>query len=355
LAARIYKVGNDGLNQAVRTYDTSILHVRLMLHYLRLFTRPVLFLIILLAAGCVGYVYIEKYTISEGIYMTVITISTVGFSEVRPLSTDGRTFTIFLILGGVVFYAFAINAIFRVILERSFKGFMSTQLVMEKLKRISGHYIVCGGGRMAVPICYELEKAGHPFVVIEKNMESPVFKIISEKNPSWLIFTGDALSEDALKTARIEHAEGIFSVLPTDADNLFVVLSARGLNSSIWIETRISQESTRPKMLQAGANRVLSPYHVAGVHMARSMLKPQMDDFVEVYIGNKNFEFEVKLMPVSESDPLIGQSIAAANSGQTGFTIVAIQNSHGKLTYAPPAETILEAGMQLFYLGKTQD
>lgn len=344
-----------GLRQALHTYDTSILHVRLTFHYLRLFGRPVLFLAVLLAGGTLGYVYLEKYTIGEGIYMTAITISTVGFSEVRPLSSDGRIFTIFLILGGVVFFAFAINAIFRVLLERSFKGFMSTQKVMEKIKHISGHYIVCGGGRMAVPICHELEKAGLPFVVIEENIESPVSKIIGEKHPAWLIFAGDALSEDALRTARIEHAKGLFSVLPTDADNLFVVLSARGLNSSIWIETRISHESTRPKMLQAGANRVLSPYHVAGVHMARSMLKPQMDDFVDVYVGDENFEFEVKLHTVTESDALIGQTIASASTGRAGFTIVAIQSAPGKLTYAPPAETKIEVGSRIFYLGKASD
>lgn len=330
----------------------SLLGVRLAYHYARLFLRPFTFLLVLLSVGTCGYVFLESFSIFEGIYMTVITISTVGFSEIRPLSDAGRLFTIFLILGGVLFYGLAINFVFQIVFERSFKGFMEAQILKEKLKRISGHYIVCGGGRMALAICTELAKAGREFVVIEKNPESTVSKLTAQGHSPWLMLGGDALSEETLEEAHLDRAEGLFSVLPTDADNLFVVLSARRLSPKIWIETRIAHETTRPKMLQAGANRVLSPYHVAGIQMARSMLQPQVDDFFEIYLGEKNYEFEAKVSEIGADDSRIGQKLADCDFADEGFTIVAIKTAAGEMSYAPRAGVLLAAGMSLFLLGR---
>ena len=330
----------------------SFLHVRLLYHYLKLFSRPTTFLLGLLTVGTLGYILIESYSLLEGIYMTVVTISTVGFSEVKPLSDGGRIFTIFLILGGVLFYGLAINVVFQIIIERSFKGFMEAQILKEKLKTSTGHYIVCGGGRMALAICTELEKAGHDFIVIEKNSDSPVFKTLEQRRVPWMILTGDALSEETLEEARLDRAEGLFSVLPTDADNLFVVLSARRLNAKIWIETRIAHETTRPKMLQAGANRVLSPYHVAGIQMARSMLRPQVDDFVEIFLGENNYEFEAKVLDIKAGDSRIGMQLVDCQFNEDGFTVVALKNADGNLNYAPSGATPINAGMSVFLLGR---
>lgn len=330
----------------------SLTRLRLLFHYARLFTRPVLLLLVLLIVGSGGYVTLEGFTPFEGLYMTVISITTVGFSEVRPLSDAGRLFTIFLILGGVLFYGLGINAVIQIILERGFRGFMDAQILSEKLKSIHGHYIVCGGGRMAFAICTELERAGRDFLVIEKNGESPVARLIAEGKVRWSLLKGDALAEEVLREARIDRARGLFSVLPTDADNLFVVLSARGLNPTIWIETRISHETTRAKMVQAGANRVLSPYHVAGIQMARSMLKPQVDDFIEIYLGERNYEFEVKIHRLSEGDESVGKSVGACRYIEQGFSVVALQDVDGTMIYAPAAETPMRAGMSVFLLGK---
>jgi voltage-gated potassium channel len=330
----------------------SLLRFRLLFHYMRLFTRPFLLLLILLVAGSAGYVTLEGFTPFEGLYMTVISITTVGFSEVRPLSDAGRAFTICLILGGVLFYGLGINAVIQIILERGFRGFMDAQILKEKLKSIHGHYIVCGGGRMALAICTELEKAGRDFLVIEKNSESPVSRLVSESKADWAVLSGDALSEEVLREARIDLAHGLFSVLPTDADNLFVVLSARGLNPTIWIETRISHESTRAKMVQAGANRVLSPYHVAGIQMARSMLKPQVDDFIEIFSGDRNYEFEVKIHKLAQGDEAVGKNVGACRYIEQGFTVVALQDADGTMFYAPPPDTPVRAGMSVFLLGK---
>lgn len=284
--------------------------------------------------------------------MTVITITTVGFTEVRPLSDTGRAFTIFLILGGVLFYGLAINFVVQIIFEKSFRGFMQAQILKEKLKKIKGHYIVCGGGRIALAICAELVKAGREFIVIEKNSDSPVANFAAQEQIGWLVLTGDALSEETLHEARLDSAAGLFSVLPTDADNLFVVLSARQLRSDVWIETRIAHESTRPKMLQAGANRVLSPYHVAGIQMARSMLRPQVDDFFEIYLGVRNYEFEAKIIEIAEGDKRVGQALRSCEFGDEGFTVVAVKPASGEMNYAPPGDLPISAGMSLFLLGR---
>lgn len=332
----------------------SLARIRHLFHYLRLFTRPVIFLVTLLTIGATGFVLIEHFSLFEGIYMTVITVSTVGFSELRPLSDAGRLFTIFLILGGVLFFGISINVIFQILLERSFKGFMDAQILKEKLRTINNHFIVCGGGRMALAICFELEKAGHDFIVIEKNEESPVYKLVREGSADWTIVNGDALAEEVLQHARLDRAKGLFSVLPTDADNLFVVLSARRLNAGVWIETRISHETTRPKMLQAGANRVLSPYHVAGIQMARSMLKPQVDDFVEIFLGEKNYEFEAKVFEVKAGDVCTGKAIADCRFEDDGFSVVAYKIGEGEMVYAPAASLVIKAGMSLFLLGRSK-
>jgi voltage-gated potassium channel len=259
----------------------SLLRVRLLYHYVRLFTRSLLLLLVLLIVGTVGYVVLEDYTFFEGLYMTVISITTVGFSEVRPLSDAGRD-----------------------------------------------------------------------FLVIEKNSESPVARLAAERKVAWALLFGDALSEDVLREARIDLARGLFSVLPTDADNLFVVLSARGLNPTIWIETRIAHETTRAKMIQAGANRVISPYHVAGTQMARSMLKPQVDDFIEIFSGDRHYEFEAKIHRLTEDDASVGKSVGTCRYMEQGFSVVALQDVDGTMVYAPQLETTLKAGMSVFLLGK---
>ena len=155
-----------------------------------------------------------------------------------------------------------------------------------------------------------------------------------------------------LARLQADEARGLFSVLPTDADNLFVVLSARGLNPTIWIETRISHETTRAKMVQAGANRVLSPYHVAGIQMARSMLKPQVDDFIEIFRGDRNYEFEVKIHRLTAGDEGVGKNVGACRYIEQGFSVVALQNPDGSMIYAPAPETTMRAGMSVFLLGK---
>ncbi|RME90169.1 MAG: potassium channel protein [Candidatus Hydrogenedentota bacterium] len=312
--------------------------------------KPVIFLVSLLFIGSLGYHLLENYSFLDALYMTTITITTVGFGEVKPLSEAGKVFTIFIILGGVIFYGLAINSLAKIILETSFRELMEKRIMEERLKNLENHYIICGGGRFAYALATEFEAENVPFIIIENNPDS----LVSQKETNWLVLDADAMEEETLLKAGIKKAIGLASVLPTDADNLFVVLSARRLNPTIRIETRISMESTRPKMLQAGADKVISPYAAGGKQMARSLLNPEVAEFVEVALGRKDFGLEFSVHRVVKEDPFLGKTIRETDFRKNGFLIVAIKRPGKDLMFAPSAKEILQEGDHVFLLGTPQ-
>lgn len=317
------------------------------------FAKPLMFLAALVHMGSIGYVYIEDWGAIDAIYMTVITITTVGFSEVHPLSQPGKLFTIFLVLGGVAFYGLAINAVVKTFLEKSFRTMVTESKMLEKINRLTDHYIIAGGGRMAYSIAAELENSGKPFVIIENNPDSVVS---SKKDSGWLILNKDALHEDSLVEAGIHKALGLASVLPTDADNLFVVLSARALNSKIRIETRIAEETSRSKMLQAGADKVVSPYLLGGLQMARSFLEPGLEEIFDVILDKSNYEFEIKVRTIHAGDPEEERPIKETNFRKEGFIIIGVKEPSGRMVHAPHSDYLLKRDYEIVLLGspKTQ-
>lgn len=232
----------------------------ILVAYLRNFFRPSILMLVMLCVGTGGYHVIEGWTLFDSVYMTVITVTTVGFSEVHPLSAGGRAFTIFLLLGGGVFYAMAVTAIVRTMVEIRYGEFTSRLRMAKTIAELKDHYIICGGGRIADSIATELERSGHDFVIIEKN-ESAAALV---QHPPRLFLRKDALLEETLVEARIQHAAGLAAVLPTDADNLFIVLSARQLKPDLFIQTRITHESSRSKMLAAGGKQSRLAVHDRG-------------------------------------------------------------------------------------------
>jgi voltage-gated potassium channel len=309
--------------------------------------RPLLFLGALILSGTLGYRWIEEWSLIDSLYMTVITLTTVGFGETHPLSEAGRIFTIFLLIGGVIFYATALNALAQGLLEHRFAEVMNQLGINRKIAKMKDHYIICGGGRMAYAIGMELEKAAVPFLFIEKNPHS----VVSEHKNRWPILVRDALLEESLIEAGIHRAKGLAAVLPTDADNLFVVLSARSLNPSLFIHTRIALESTRAKMIQAGANKVVSPYNAGGMQIARSFLNPEVDDFLSVVTDRAHYDFEMKMHTVSPDDPFCNRSLRETEFRQQGFTVIAVKYPDGHMVFAPDASFLLRAGYQIFLMG----
>lgn len=318
--------------------------------YFRVFTRPLFYLMALLLMGSLGYHFIEGWNLLDSLYMTLITLTTVGFGEVHQLSDRGRLFTILLLISGVILYAVILNALAKHFVENRFSDLMTHMRLNRKIAKMSDHYVICGGGRMAFTLGMELEKAGEPFVFIEKNPQS----IVSEFVERWPIIHKDALLEETLLEARIEHAKGLASVLPTDADNLFVVLSARKLNPKLFIQTRIALESTRSKMIQAGADKVVSPYSVGGLQLARSFINPLVDDFLSIVTHQAHYDFEMLLQTVKKEDPFCDRPIRDSGFRERGLIIIGVRLKTGKMKFAPEASFVLREGFEIFLMGPGQ-
>jgi voltage-gated potassium channel len=315
--------------------------------YIRTFIRPSLILFFLISIGTLGFVFIDNFQWINALFMTVITISTVGFEEVEPLSHYGKIFTIFLIFGGVGFYGYLINVIVKSFVEIRFKELMKTIKMKNTIENLKDHYIICGGGRMAYTIGVELEKAGKSFLFIENNPDSPVM----ENYGKWLVINKNALLEETLIEARIEKAKGLASVLPTDADNLFVVLSARSLKKDIYIVTRIGFESTNAKMIQAGADKVVSPYTMGGTQIARSFISPEINDFLDIVMDKASYEFEFQIYKIKENDPLVDKYLKETQFREKGYIVISIKDHKGKLTFAPEADFQLKLGHEILLIG----
>jgi len=315
--------------------------------FLKNFGKPITLLALLLFVGSYGYQLIEGWSYLDSIYMTLITITTVGFGEVRPLDDQGKLFTILLLLGGVIFYALTINSITKNLVDYSFGDIMGSLKLKHTISRLKNHYIICGGGRMAYTIGIEMELVGEKFVFIEKNTES----IVSEHTAKWPVIQKDALLEDALLDAGILRAKGLASVLPTDADNLFVVLSARRLNPKLFIQTRIAMESTLSKMLQAGADKVVSPYTVGGLQIARSFLNPEVDDFLSMVTDRANYEFPITIHKIHKDDPNCNKILRNSDFRRRGLIVIGIRSADGNLTFAPVADFLLKEGLDIFLIG----
>jgi voltage-gated potassium channel len=310
-----------------------------------LLTFGLIFLAI--AFGTVGYELIEGWSFLDALYMTITTLTTVGYGEVHPLSEAGRVFTIILILVGVGTVLYALSAGAKVILEGELQELFGRKRLEKRIKDIRGHYIVCGYGRMGRIICNELKGNKMPFVVIEKNIDP-----ISNSGEA-LVIGGDATSDEVLKAAGIDKAKGLISVLPTDAENLYVVLSARGLNRGLFIVARAGEEGSESKFLQAGANKAVSPYHIGGMRIAHTILRPSVVDFIEFATKSGNIELQMEEVTIPEGSALIGQSLDQCGFGKVlGIIIVGIKRESGEMKFNPTFRTAIRAGDTLIALGE---
>jgi voltage-gated potassium channel len=303
-----------------------------------------------IAFGTVGYMIVEEWSFFDSLYMTIITLTTVGYREVHELSHNGQIFTIVLLVGGVgtVFYALGIGA--KIIIEGELQEIYGRKRLEKKLKDLREHYIVCGYGRMGKIIARELKHNKLPFSVIEKDD----VLLDSDERGEMLIIQGDATKDDLLKRAGIERAKCLISVLPTDAENLYVVLSARGLNPDLLIVARAGEEGSEQKLLRAGADRVVSPYHIGGLRIAHTVLKPAVVDFIEFATKSGNIDLQMEEITIQKGSKLAGLTLDQCGIGRDlGIIIVAIKQVSGEMKFNPTFRTLIEVGDTMIAVGET--
>jgi len=305
-------------------------------------------LVVLVASfGTAGYMAIEGWNLIDALYMTVITLASVGFKEVHDLSLIGRIFTIFLIVGGVGSVAYALSAGAKIILEGELQEVYGRRRLEKKIRELKDHYIVCGYGRMGKIICRELREKNIRFVIVEKQPD------LHQEEEGLLIFPGDATKDEVLKELGIDKAKGLITVLPTDAENLFVVLSARVLNPGLIIVARAGEEGSEQKLIRAGADKVVSPYHIGGLRIAHTVLKPAVVDFIEFATKSGNIDLQMEEVSIGENSKLVGKTLDESGIGrELGIIIVAIRKPSGEMMFNPTFRSAIKEGDMLIALGE---
>ena len=309
-------------------------------------------LIVILLIGSTGYMTIEKWNFLDALYMTVITITTVGFREVATVSEAGRIFTIFIIFSGMGIIAYILGLAAQAMVDFQVGAILGRRKLGRTLRSIKHHYVICGFGRIGKIITRELKENNIPIVVIDNNQET--VQALEDEGIPYIV--DDATTEDVLIEVGVERAKGLVSVVASDADNLFITMSARGLNPSLFIVARADEEQSEKKLLRVGANRVVMPYLIGGRKMAQTIIKPAVTDFLEFTVHNRDIGLEMGELVVSEKSPLRG--ITLVDSGirqETDVIIVAIRKERGEMKFNPSSQTRIEAGDTLIALGKKED
>jgi len=304
-------------------------------------------LLLIIISGTVGYLLIEKWNLLDSFYMTIITISTTGYEEVHPLSAVGRFFTSILIIAGVGTIAYAGGRAAQLIIETQI---LRRRRMSKKVEHLHQHFIVCGFGRMGKHICNELKMANVPFVVIEK--DESLFDLLNELG--YLYVLGDATNDEILLKAGIQRAKGLVAVLPTEAENVFTVLSAKVLNPRLFVVSRAVEEETESKLLRAGADRVVKPYEIGGVRMAMMLLRPAVVDFIDIIARKQGVDLNIEEIEVTEKSPLIGKTLAESPiRKELNIMIIAIFRKDGKYIYNPRSSMAIQAGDKLIAIGES--
>lgn len=307
---------------------------------------------LVLLFGTWGYMLIEGWPLLEGLYMTVITITTVGYGEVSTVSESGRVFTVFLIFAGMGIMAYTLGIVAQIMVEFQVRDLIGRRRMGLKLKNMKNHYIVCGHGRIGSIIAQELKSNGISLIVVDQNPQAK--EKLRSRNIPYII--DDATSEDVLVEAGILRAKGLVTVVLSDADNLFITMTARGINPDLFILARADQETTEKKLIRAGADKVVMPYLIGGLRMVHTILKPAVTDFFDFTMHDKTIELEMEELKVGEKSVLNGVRLMDSGIRQDmNVMIVAIRDKAGVMSFNPSSDVAMEAGATLIALGRNAD
>jgi len=294
---------------------------------------------------------IEKFSFLDAVYMTVITITTIGYGEVHPLSHDGKIFNIIFIITSFTTITFALARFTQTIISGELQEYFKHRKMIKELNKMNDHVIICGFGRNGQQAAQTLISHKCDFVVIECNEEN--IEHYQQQNPSLLYIEGNATDDEILKKAGIERAKSLICTLPSDADNVFIVLSARSLNPSIQIISRASNESSVLKLKKAGADNVIMPDRIGGKHMATLVSKPDVIEFIDFLSGDEGESIYIESVDYDDlPSELKKKSLQEImNWKKTGVNCIGIKDEDGKFIINPPENTPIMTGMKIIVLG----
>lgn len=292
---------------------------------------------------------IEGWPVLDSIYMTAITLSTVGYSEVHPVSQTGKIFTIFLVISGVGFTMYVAGAVIQFLVEGRMRSLMGRRRLDGKIKRIKNHFIICGYGRIGRVLSQHLAASGIEQVVLDSNVE---YSDTMDKDGA-LYIIGDATEEDNLLTAGIERAKGLVAALGSDTENVFLVLTARQLNPDLYIVARSSSAKDTKKLIAAGADKVESPYEMGAVSMAQRILRPTVTSFLNLALTSTSGDIQMEEIPVSADSELVDVMLKDSGIRQRfNLILIAVKKDDGRMIFNPSFETRVNGGDTVIAVGE---
>jgi voltage-gated potassium channel len=306
-------------------------------------------IVITLGGGTAGFVLIDHYPVFDAFYMTLTTVTTVGYGEIWPLSRAGRIFNCFLILFGVITVLLAIGAMTQTVIELELNQYFGKRRIKNMIEKLQGHVIVCGFGRVGRGAADELRSANVKFVVVDNNDE----RVEAAIKDGMLAVLADASRDETLKDVGIDRARGLIATLASDADNLFVILTAKTLNPRLHLSTRVNEESSEQKLRRAGADFVFAPYNSTGHRMAQALLKPHVQQFLEFTTQSMGLDAGIEQVRVTERSTFVDQSLAEMQMRrELGVIVLAIRKASGEMLFNPPAEARIAGGDHLIVMGR---
>ena len=312
----------------------------------------VLMLIGTVVFGTLGYYWVEHMPLFEAFYMTIITISTVGYAEIVPLSQAGRALTIVIIILGITIVAYTIGLLVRAFVEGELAKIVGRRIVQKQISNLKNHFIVCGFGRIGRIMCRELAADNIDFVVIEQDPAA----IEDIEIQRYLYIEMDATSEEALLSAGIMKAKGIATAVNSDANNVFITMTAKSLRQDIFVLARASEEKNEDKLVRAGASRVVSPYLIGARRMAQMLKKPTVVDFIDIAMMGNRLGLMMEEAKIGPKSNLIGKNLIDSQLRKDfGVIIVAIKKISGNMISNPMPSETLEAGDVIVVIGKRED
>jgi voltage-gated potassium channel len=303
--------------------------------------------------GTAGYMIIERWPLIDAMYMTLISITTVGFSEVHQMSPAGRILTMGVVFVGVSFFLYVAGSMVQFMVEGRIRDIMGRRNLNRKIEKLKDHYIVCGYGRIGRVLCkHFMAHPGLALVVIDKDPGR-----ISEMESDGVLFVaGDAGEEDVLLKAGIRNAKGLVAALATDIDNVFLTLTARQLNPRIFIVARASSKAAKSKLMAAGANRVDSPYEIGAVSMAQRVLRPSVTSFLDLVFAYDRNDIKMEEIPVDEASPLVNVMLKDSGIRQKyNLIIIAIKKPDGNMLFNPSYNTVINSQDTVIAMGKSEN